>query len=124
MGVYKKLVIDPTGSHLLGAILIGETSEFGRLHKRIEEKTDLPECPEDWLAPIGSPFAAEPDVEDDDVVCFCNYVTKANICRAIDRDNLKTTGDVMAVTYAAGLCGSCFELVDLVTQHHVALREG
>lgn len=37
-GVYKKLVIDPDGKHLLGAILMGETSEFGRLQKRIEEK--------------------------------------------------------------------------------------
>ncbi len=123
-GVYKKLVTDPAGEYLLGAILIGETSEFGRLHKRIDEKTKLPERPEEWFAPIGKPFEAEPDIEDDDVVCFCNYVTKADICKAIDRDNLKTTGDVMDATYAASLCGSCYELLDLVTKHHVAKRDG
>jgi nitrite reductase (NADH) large subunit len=122
-GVYKKLVISPDGKRLLGAILMGETSEFGRLQKRIEEHVVVPAAPREWLAPIGKPFEPEPDLEDDDVVCFCNYVTKKDICRAIDTNNLKTTGDVMGVTYAAGLCGSCLDLVDAVTKHHVALRE-
>ena len=55
-GVYKKLVTDPEGKILLGAILMGETSEFSRLLKRIEEKAELPEQPAAWLAPIGQPF--------------------------------------------------------------------
>jgi nitrite reductase (NADH) large subunit len=119
-GVYKKLVTDPAGKHLLGAILIGETSEFSRLQKWIEDRTELPDHPENLLAPIGSPFEPELGMEDDDVVCFCSYVTKGDICRAIDRDNLKTTGDVMGVTYAAGLCGSCLDTVNSVTKIHLS----
>lgn len=121
-GVYKKLVTDPEGKYLLGAILIGETSEFSRLQKRIEDRTELPDHPENLLAPIGSPFEPELDMEDDEVVCFCNYVTKGDICKAIDRDNLKTTGDVMGVTYAAGLCGSCIDTVNSVTKVHLSRR--
>jgi len=122
-GVYKKLVIDLEGKVLLGAILMGETSEFSRLQKMIEERTELPYHPESLLAPIGSPFEPELDMEDDDVVCFCNYVTKGDICKAIDRDNLKNTSDVMGTTYAAGLCGSCLDTVNSVTKHHLSLRQ-
>lgn len=119
-GVYKKLVTDPGGNCLLGAILMGETSEFSRLQKIIEDRTKLPDHPENLLAPIGSPFEPEIDMADDDVVCFCSYVTKGDICKAIDRDNLKTTGDVMGVTYAAGLCGSCLDTVNSVTRFHLS----
>jgi nitrite reductase (NADH) large subunit len=119
-GVYKKLVTCPEGKHLLGAVLMGETSEFSRLQKIIENRTELPDHPEHLLAPIGAPFEAESDMDDDDVVCFCSYVTKGDICKAIDRDNLKTTGDVMGVTYAAGLCGSCLDMVNLVTKNHLS----
>ncbi len=122
-GVYKKLVTDLEGKVLLGAILMGETSEFSRLQKMIEERTELPYHPESLLAPIGSPFEPEPDMADDDVVCFCNYVTKGDICKAIDRDNLKNTSDVMGTTYAAGLCGSCLDTVNSVTKHHLSLRQ-
>ena len=120
LGVYKKIVTDPDGTYLLGAILMGETSEFSRLQKRIEERTVLPDHPENLLAPIGSPFEPEVDMEEDEVVCFCSYVTKGDICKAIDRDNLKTTGDVMGATYAAGLCGSCLDTVNAVTKSHLS----
>ncbi len=123
-GVYKKLITDSDARYLLGAILVGETSEFSQLQKALEEKIELPEHPETLLAPIGEPFEPELEMEDDDVVCFCNYVTKADICRAIDRDNLKSTGDVMGTTYAAGVCGSCLDLVDTVTQQHLARHTG
>jgi nitrite reductase (NADH) large subunit len=119
-GIYKKLITDPEGKHLLGTILMGETSEFGRLQKLIEEETELPEHPEELLAPIGEPLQPELDMEDDDVVCFCSYVTKKDICTAIDEKQLKTTGDVMGTTYAAGLCGSCYDTVDKVTKFHLA----
>jgi nitrite reductase (NADH) large subunit len=119
-GVYKKLVVCSEGKYLLGAILMGETSEFSRLQKIIEDRTELPDHPENLLAPTGSPFEPEDEMKDDDVVCFCSYVTKGDICKAIDRGNLKTTGDVMGVTYAAGLCGSCLDTVNSVTKAYLA----
>jgi nitrite reductase (NADH) large subunit len=119
-GVYKKLIFDPKSHKLLGAILVGEDSEFERLRNYLDSDTVLPVNPKDILAPIGKPLTAEVDMDDDDVVCFCNYVTKGDICRAIDRNNLKSTGEVMGTTYAAGLCGSCLSLVDAVTKQHLA----
>ncbi|MBT8041776.1 MAG: (2Fe-2S)-binding protein, partial [Pontiella sp.] len=49
------------------------------------------------------------------LICFCNAVTAGDIWEAIDTKNLKSTGEVMGATYAAGLCGSCLDKVDSVT---------
>lgn len=118
-GVYKKLLISKDWKKLLGAILVGETSESERLRKAVNEESPIPGNIRDLLAPIGQPLSAELEMDDDDVVCFCNYVTKGDICKAIDEKNLKTTSDVMGATYAAGLCGSCYDLVDSVTKQYV-----
>ena len=118
-GVYKKLLISKDWKKLIGAILIGEISEFEKIRKTLDAGGDLPPTPHDLLAPVGQPFNVELDMEDDDVVCFCNYVTKGDICKAIDEKNLKTTGEVMGATYAAGLCGSCIDTVDAVTKQYV-----
>ena len=31
LGIYRKLVLDKTGKHLLGAVLVGDTGQFGIL---------------------------------------------------------------------------------------------
>ncbi|VGO12841.1 Nitrite reductase [NAD(P)H] [Pontiella desulfatans] len=121
-GVYKKLIMSNDLKRLLGAILVGETSEFERLRKHVEQKLELPSNPRALLAPIGEPLATQLDMEDDDVVCFCNYVTYGDICRAIDEKNLKSTSDVMGATYAAGLCGSCLDVLDAVTKAYLARK--
>ncbi len=119
-GVYKKLILSKDRVRLLGAILVGETSEFERLRKLIEQNGALPADPLELLAPIGKPLAVELELEHDDVVCFCNYVTKGDIVKAIDSKKLQTTSEVMGETYAAGLCGSCMDVLDAVTKQYVA----
>ena len=118
-GVYKKLLISKDWKKLIGAILMGEISEFEKIRKTLDNGGDLPPTPHDLLAPVGRPFNVELDLEDDDVVCFCNYVTKGDICKAIDDKNLKTVGDVMGATYAGGLCGSCLDTVVAVTKQYI-----
>ncbi|MDF7799189.1 FAD-dependent oxidoreductase [Pontiellaceae bacterium B1224] len=118
-GVYKKLLISKDWKTLIGAVLVGEISEFEKIRKTLESGGELPPTPHDLLAPVGRPFNVELEMEDDDLVCFCNYVTKGDICRAIDEKNLKTLGDVMGATYAGGLCGSCLETVSAITKQYV-----
>ncbi len=118
-GVYKKLLISKDWKKLLGAILIGENSEFERLRKAIAKETLFPANPRDWLAPIGEPLNIEVDLEDDDLVCYCNYVTKGDICRAIDDEKLKNASQVMASTYAASSCGGCLQNVLAVTKQYI-----
>lgn len=118
-GVYKKLLISKDWKKLIGAVLVGEISEFEKIRKTLDAGGELPPTPHDLLAPVGQPFHVELEMEDDDVVCFCNYVTKGDICRAIDDKNLKTVGDVMGATYAAGLCGGCINTLVAVTEQYV-----
>ncbi len=118
-GIYKKLLISKDWKKLIGAVLVGEISEFEKIRKTLDSGGNLPPTPHDLLAPVGKPFNVELDLEDDDVVCFCNYVTKGDICKAIDTQHLKTVGDVMGATYAAGLCGSCYDTVVAVTKQHI-----
>jgi len=61
-------------------------------------------------------------MHNNDVICFCNFVTAGDIRRAIDEKNLKSTADVMAVTYAAGLCGSCLDRVNSITKEHLGIN--
>jgi nitrite reductase (NADH) large subunit len=115
-GVYKKAVIDPVGKRLVGAILMGETSEFDALRKKVEEGAEVSAPYDGLFAPIGSRFVTESSDDEQELVCFCNYVTRGDIRRAIERDGLKSTAEVMGVTYAGGLCGSCQNVVDSVTK--------
>jgi nitrite reductase (NADH) large subunit len=61
-------------------------------------------------------------MNDKDIICFCNHVTRGDIYQAIDTKNLKSTGEVMAETYAAGLCGSCLDRVNEITKAYLADR--
>ncbi len=63
------------------------------------------------------------EMDKHDVVCFCNFVTVGDIWKAIDQKNLKSTGEVMGETYAAGLCGSCINKVNTVTNEYLARRD-
>jgi nitrite reductase (NADH) large subunit len=119
IGVYKKLLISKDWKKLIGAVLVGEISEFELIRKTLANGGDLPPTPHDLLAPVGEPFNTQIDMEDDDVVCFCNYVTKGDICKAIDRDHLKTPEEVMGATFAASSCGGCRETVIAVTNQYV-----
>ncbi|MDZ8117606.1 FAD-dependent oxidoreductase [Pontiella agarivorans] len=118
-GVYKKLLISKDWKTLYGAILVGEFSEFERLRKYIEKGLEMPDHPRELLAPIGRPIELDIELEDDDLVCFCNHVTKGDICKAIDAHNLKDASGVMATTYAAGLCGGCYDTVVAVTKQYI-----
>ncbi|QBG46794.1 NAD(P)/FAD-dependent oxidoreductase [Verrucomicrobia bacterium S94] len=118
-GVYKKLLISKDWKTLYGAILVGECSEFERLRKYIEKGLEMPDHPRELLAPIGRPIELDIELEDDDLVCFCNHVTKGDICKAIDTHNLTDAAGVMAKTYAAGLCGGCYDTVVAVTKQYI-----
>lgn len=122
-GVHKKILFDPIKQRLIGAVLIGETSEFERIRKWIDTETPLLDDPASLLAPVGQPVAPELDMDDDDIICFCSYVSYGDIRKAIDTYHLKTTADVMGQTYAAGLCGSCYTNLDAVCKHLIQDEE-
>ncbi len=115
-GIYKKLVIDKNGTHLLGGILIGDASAYGTLLQFVQNQITLPPHPEDLLMPPreGKPAVAAMGVEslpDTAQICSCNNISKAQLCTAIRENKLTDIGSVKKCTKAGTGCGGCVPLV-------------
>ena len=114
--VYKKLIISSDKKKLLGAVLVGDTSEFGNLLQLKLNDMDLPENPEVLILPSldgdASSALGLDALPDTAQICSCNDVSKADICNAIDEGKC-TLADVKDCTQAGTSCGGC---VPLVTQ--------
>jgi nitrite reductase (NADH) large subunit len=113
-GIYKKLVVDETSSHLLGGILIGDASAYGTLLQLMQNKMQLPPYPEDLILPPRSGATPQMGVDQFPTtaqICSCNNVTKGEICTAIQAQELRDIGAVKKCTNAGTGCGGCVPLV-------------
>jgi nitrite reductase (NADH) large subunit len=106
-GVYKKLVVDETGSQLLGAILVGDNSDYDVLLQSYLNQTPLPDHAANLLFDTG---LLSGEVSDDAIVCSCHNVSRGDLVACIkagahDLDTLK------ADTKAGTGCGGCSNMV-------------
>ncbi|WP_144107862.1 nitrite reductase large subunit NirB [Paraburkholderia sp. BCC1886] len=114
--VYKKLVVSGCGKFLLGAVMVGDASEYGTLLQMMLNRIELPEAPEFLILPASDgnakpalgvealPAAAQ--------ICSCNDVSKGTLCAAVCA-GATDIGALRSVTGAGTSCGGC---VPLVTQ--------
>lgn len=113
-GVYKKLFFSPDGKQLLGGILVGDASDYGKLSILAKSDAPLPCQPHElMMAPAASGGAAIgiDSMPDSAQICSCNNVTKGAICAAI-RDGQADTVDALKRCTKAGTgCGGCVPLV-------------
>ena len=112
-GIYKKAVIHR--DRLVGAILIGDTSDANRFLEIIRKKESVSGNRQHLLfntPPVvpGSPtdVMSRPDT---DTICGCIGVSKGKIVSAIRENGLKTLSAVKACTKASSGCGTCSGLV-------------
>jgi len=114
-GSYKKLVISEDGQRLLGGILVGDASEFGKLSALFQSGMALPAQPSTLIAKASAGGAAAfglDSLSDEAMICSCHNVTKGAI-RAAIRDNGFTELKIVKKCTKAGTgCGSCSTLVD------------
>jgi nitrite reductase (NADH) large subunit len=114
--VYKKLVVDAGGKQLLGAVLVGDTSDYSMWHQTVMNALALPENPETMLFPAAAAGAGAPPTNalaalpDSAQVCSCNNVSKGGLCAAIEA-GCTTVGALKAKTKAGTSCGGCTPLV-------------
>ena len=107
--VYKKLVVSEDRKQLLGAILVGDASDYGTLLQMLLNPLPLPEHPEELILPLRSGTAKGIGVDllpDGALICSCNSVTKGAICAAID-EGCTSLGALKKKTRAATSCGGC-----------------
>jgi len=117
-GIYKKVVISECGKKLLGAVMIGDSSDYGTWLQYCLNDMALPGAPEHLLVPpaeggtaaAGAGVAALPASA---TICSCFDVSKGDICQAVQA-GATTLADVKAATGASSGCGGCAALVTQV----------
>ena len=123
-GVYKKLVVSQDKTQLLGAILLGDASDYGTLLQMALNAMPLPEHPEDLILPARSGSGKGLGVDllpDAALVCSCNSVTKGAICAAISA-GCASMGALKKETKAATSCGGCAPLAKQILDAEMKKR--
>jgi nitrite reductase (NADH) large subunit len=108
-GVYKKLVVSADRKQALGAILVGDTAEYGALLQLVLNAAPLPEHPEELILPArvgGAKGIGVDALPDAALICSCNGVTKGQIADAV-RAGCATLGALKKATGCATSCGGC-----------------
>ncbi|MEV7091125.1 nitrite reductase large subunit NirB [Streptomyces sp. NPDC093085] len=104
-GIYKKLVVDASGT-LLGGVLVGDAEAYGTL--RALTGSVPPVAPAQLVLPagLGAPVAMGPEaLPDEAVICSCHNVTKGAI------DPCGSLAEVKKCTKAGTGCGSCVKVI-------------
>ncbi|MGD9646132.1 MAG: nitrite reductase large subunit NirB [Pirellulales bacterium] len=112
-GVYKKLLLSPDGSHLLGGILVGDAADYGRLAMLAKGDVPLACPPHELIMTSARPSAALgidalPDAAQ---ICACNNVSKGALRTAICDLGIDTLDTLKSTTKAGLGCGGCAPLV-------------
>jgi nitrite reductase (NADH) large subunit len=124
-GVYKKLVVSQDKKHLLGAILLGDASEYGTLLQMALNPLPLPEHPEDLILPFRDGMAKKGVGVDllpgSALICSCNAVSKEMICAAV-AGGCTSLGSLKKHTKAATSCGGCGPLAKQILDAEMKKR--
>jgi ferredoxin-nitrate reductase len=109
---YKKCIIH--NDKLIGAILIGDKSEFLEFRNLIENKMELSEK---RLQLLRSGKTTEPVIGK--LICSCNNVGEGNLVNKI-KEGCKDHLQLCQLTGAGMGCGSCRPEVKMLLEQHVA----
>ncbi|WP_077340469.1 nitrite reductase large subunit NirB [Pseudocolwellia agarivorans] len=121
--VYKKIVVSADGKTLLGAVLVGDTSEYDSLLQYALNAIELPEKPDSLILPSAGekPTLGVDALPESATICSCLNVTKGDIISAIDAGACDVAA-VKSCTKATTGCGGCAALVKTVTDHELEKR--
>ena len=111
---YKRIVVNKTGKKLLGAVLVGDTADYGMLQQTMLNELTLPKHPDALILPVreggGMPAVAVDALPDTAQICSCHDVSKADIVAAVE-NGAGTLGAIRGCTKASTGCGGCAPLV-------------
>lgn len=121
--VYKRLIVSKDNKKLLGAVMVGDTSDYGDLLQLMLNEIDLPDNPDALILPAHAgaekPALGADALPESAVICSCFDVTKGKIAQAV-ADGHHTLDDIKAVTGAGTGCGGCIPLVTSVLNAELA----
>ncbi len=111
--IYKKIVVSEDNKYLLGAVLVGDTDEYGQLLQIALNGIALPEHPESMILPSFDGTVSGIGVDalpESAQICSCNDVSKSDLIAAVSEGAL-TLGALKECTKAGTSCGGCSALV-------------
>lgn len=120
-GIYKKLVVSEDGQRLLGAVLVGDASDYGTLLQYKLNSMTLPDNPETLILPATSgeqPALGVAALPDSAQICSCHDVSKAAISGAV-MEGACSVGEVKSCTRAGTGCGGCVPLLTSLVNHEL-----
>ena len=123
-GVYKKIVVSEDEKLLLGAVLVGDTSDYDTLLQYCLNEIELPDNPESLILPSttgAAPALGADALPDTATVCSCHNVSKGDIVSAIDDGNCEL-GQIKSCTKASTGCGGCAALLKNVVDSELSAR--
>ncbi len=122
--VYKRLIVSKDNKHILGAVLVGDCSDYDVLLQYYLNKIELPENPESLILPTtgnSTPLLGASALPDAAIICSCHNVSKGAIIDAIDA-GCCSLGDVKNATAASTGCGGCAALLKNVIDGELSAR--
>lgn len=122
--VYKKIVVDATQKKLLGAVLVGDASDYDTLLQYALNDIELPENPESLILPnsaSGTVALGADALPETAAVCSCHNVTKGDIISAFDQGACDLS-EIKSCTKASTGCGGCSALLKTVVDNELEKR--
>lgn len=122
--IYKRLIVSADNKQLLGAIMVGDTEDYGSLLQYMLNGIELPANPDTLILPrhiansseqSGLGVAALPESAQ---ICSCHDVSKGAVKSAV-ANGCCSLSDVKNSTKAATGCGGCAALVTDVLNHEL-----
>lgn len=122
--VYKRLLVSKDYKKLLGAVLVGDCSDYDTLLQYFLNEIELPENPESLIVPSvegGAPALGPASLPDTATICSCLNVSKGGVIAAID-GGCCSVADVKSETQASTGCGGCAALLKSVVDYEMTER--
>ena len=121
-GIYKRMITDRDGSKLIGAVLVGDTSDYDQLLQYHLNDIDLPENPEQLILPATDgavPSLGAGALPATATICSCHNVSKGQVIEAV-QGGCCSLADVKGSTKASTGCGGCAALLKTVVDEELS----
>ncbi|KHF39104.1 nitrite reductase large subunit NirB [Halalkalibacter okhensis] len=108
-GIYKKIVLKE--EKVIGSVMFGETKAGNKLLDMISKQKVITDEEKMLLLQSSNQDSQVAAMEQTDLICNCNGVTKGTIIEACQSQGLTTVDEVKKCTKASSACGGCKPLV-------------
>ncbi|QSX32368.1 nitrite reductase large subunit [Shewanella avicenniae] len=117
-GIYKKLWLNDAGNVITGALLVGDTSDYGTLLNLYLSGHKIEGSAAAMLLSGDAPALPK---SNNDLICSCHQVRRGSILKAV-AEGAASLGDIKRCTKAASGCGGCSASVQKVINEGLAAQ--